>query len=215
MSNAVTLISANWGVIAAAIVAFGAVVFEGSRSLVADPTIQLWVVVFLVLLWLLVGALQLYDRGRAKKVSLVPDIAWGLGLMSFVPAYDPENESMCFQVGLSLVNSSAAPLQYEVRHFEARIRARSMKASETNQKFHMVPRGLQRTYWCEPFPKSEVQDFIGQRTTGSLECQLAYGIAGKGFTRLLTVKASCDYILRDKADLVWRFTSETDEPLIE
>jgi hypothetical protein len=196
-------ITTNWAIVLSSIAAATALTSKWAANLVASQQTHTAVFVFLSVLWSLIGVVWLKDRNKPIKIARTGHLEWGLTQAGFQMGYNPENEAAALQLSVILSNSAGVALRWEIENFSAQIRSRTVRLPGGSLPSGVLPWGpTQRAFALTPFPKSEVQDFFGKRTPGTIELSIAYGFVDGPMKRRLKTTFNCEFLLGEPHPVV-------------
>lgn len=149
----------------------------------------------LILLWTFVGillaiggVLWLGDRKRSRLIRVENDVSFGLAYNSIEVGYEPSSDDSMLQFSILFQNVSGGAIEYKVSRFDVTVGNRTLPDVEFPFVSWIVPRGTFRSYRYPPFPKSEIEGYVGQKIQAVLEFWFDYGQAGRVPSRRLHMK---------------------------
>lgn len=143
--------------------------------------------IFVLILWTLIGLFWLAGRRRPVEVFIARDYSYGLTFQGLSAIWDIRNEDATLQLAIALHNYCPGPLRYSVEKFDVRIDTRSLPDLEIATTNNFLPRGAQRPFYQMPFKKAHVQEFLGKRQEGTVSISIAYGDVEKPPSRRLSM----------------------------
>jgi hypothetical protein len=178
VANILAFLATNWVVTMTTIVSVWAGFSAWATDIVQKQGVQTTVIVFLASLWTYIGIVFLADRKKPREIKAAQDYRYGLTFEGMAPIYDSEisnDDDPMLSVGLQLRNYSSGPIRYDIETFDVRIGTRSLPKMKKGLLYGFMPRGGGRFSTNVGFKKSEIQEFMGKRSTGTVEVSISYG----------------------------------------
>lgn len=210
----VTLLDANWGIAMTAILAFITGWWTVAFDFVQQPRIYVGALVFLVLLWTLIGILMLRDRGRPIRTQGVQRLEHSLVWNGFLFVHDANDDDHFYQIGVAFTNHSGNALKYQIEQFDVIIEKRFVNVREEKNTSGIIPFASGRTYWCNAYKKEDVVSFVDKKVKGSIELAMMYGPHNGKFQRRLKIKVEGYFIIGVHGAMADRLVSESEEDII-
>ena len=110
-ANIGAFLTTNW--IMAMSAAFGLLtaIWKWLTDLVAIPSVELAIFVFLAVLWTSIGITVLSDRRKARLVRTEPEYKYSLTFEGIVPKYNNTHPAAALQFGILFRNYSLGPIK--------------------------------------------------------------------------------------------------------
>lgn len=164
-----------WVVILTSVAATSVLIFTVGIRWLESPALHSAILVFLAVLWTLIGIIWLRERRKPVEIFPLRDYRYGLTFQGIVPTLDLNNDDGALQMGIAFQNYSPGPLRYEVEKFAVWIDTRSLPETDNSFIPIFMPRGAGRTSNGRPFKKMHIKEFLGRRCEGTLSFSIAYG----------------------------------------
>jgi hypothetical protein len=210
-----TLFPNVWGGILTTAAATAAAVWGLGIRFLESTSVQSVILLFVSLFWTFIGVVFLADRNRPRPVHVQKDISYGIVIERISANYDPLDSEKVLSVSVSIRNYTLSALRYELEKFELLSSNRIIRASK-GQFYGLLQRGGGKTSTSDAFTKDDIKELIGKQVEGSIDLEIAYGVADEQFTRVF--KVSLRLFLNFKTEHVCyashNIISESDEPYI-
>jgi hypothetical protein len=177
-ADILTFLTNNWVLTMSTIIALWASFTDWAVAMVQNPKVQTAALVFLVLLWTIVGITVLIDRRKPRITKSEHDYRYGLTFEGFVPlindaAFDKDDSQLRF--GISVRNFSSGPIKYTVDELDVRIGNRALPKLKKGELFGFMARGAGRTSASPAFKRGDFKELIGQQLEGTANFSISYG----------------------------------------
>lgn len=223
IANLLTFLTTNWQVVASAIAAIGAGAIGWLRALVLSPAAVAAAVLFLTVLWTIVGITVLLDRRRPRAIRPHVDYRYGLTFEGFIPRYIlpslsfPDAGSLHF--AFMVRNFTQSPMKYEIEHVDIRLGTRAIPRVPSGTIKGFMARGAGRMSSIRGFTKDQLAEFYNNGNNpakGSVEVLYVYGPPDGSPERRLRIDIEIYVMLeKDGESFGWQdsIISEEDEPI--
>ncbi len=189
-ANILAFITANWVAVVSVLGGLVAALWASAVAFFHRPDVQVGIGISLALLWTLIGVLFLVDRRKPRTVRTHADYRYGLTFEGFIPFYNPDQiDEAVFAIGITLRNFSQHPIRYDVDSFELHLETRSLPKVKKGTLYGYMPRGGGRTSTPGAFKKSDIAEFVGKKTVGTVDLSIVYGHPERPPERRLTISA--------------------------
>jgi hypothetical protein len=207
LSDILQVCTTNWGVIVSALLAFGAVLWQGAYAIITNTKAQVFGGVFLWSVWTYIGLSLLYRFHRGIRTSVIIDYSHAIIVENLSIAYDEESESSALQVCLGIRNVANGPIKIEVQEFRNIIDGRTIPDSPVITMIapRMGPRGIM----SGTFKKDAIKD----RADGHLTLLLHYGPPDGPVVRKFKLRAKITLRIGETTGVGNMIESEEDSPL--
>jgi hypothetical protein len=179
-ANVLTFITTNWSATLAAILGIGTWLNKRAWGVVMTPAVEAGIVVFLAVLWTVIGLTVLFDRRKPRKVQTHLDYRYGLTFEGAVPQFIAADAGVpqagCLGIGIQVRNFSPGPIGFTIEAADFRLGNRATKKYKANSISGYMARGAGRTNNTGPFESKEIKDFYGAGLIeGTADVTYTYG----------------------------------------
>jgi hypothetical protein len=212
LSNAITILTTNWGLVVSVIVGLIASSWDWTISFVQRPSAQVGIIVFLAILWTYIGISAVARRNRPVWVRAFDDYAYGLAYEGIGFGLNTDADDAALQIALSLRNVGPGPIKYVIERYDVIIGNRTI-GNKGQGHTGFIPRAVVRHCRHPAFLKKDIGEFLGKDVQGTLEVSLVYGHPDRAPTRRLKLNVDLHLNLGKDQGLADVIRSESDEPI--